>query len=456
MVRLIGVGFVSALFLFGIIVSPEGSAANEGDNTTESITFTKDVAPILMKNCVSCHRPGEVAPMSLLTYKEVRPWARSIREVVAERRMPPWFADPKYGEFSNDCRLSEDEIKKIGSWVDGGSKEGDPKEMPKPPQFAEGWQMGKPDVVLTMLDEFVVPTEGAIPYKMFRVPTNFTEDKYVQFAEIRAGDRAHVHHIIVTAMNPGESGGFGGFEGELPPQESQPAAPREQRRGFGPARRPAEGAPRVEREPSDGRLVGWAPGEAPLICRDGDAKLVKKGAVLMFQVHYVTNGEPGRDRSSIGLIFSKKPVKKRVITAGAASMNLAIPPGDPNYRTTGSFVFRDDSHIDSLHPHMHLRGKDFEYKLTYPDGTSKILLSVPKWDFNWQLTYFFKEPVPAPKGSRLEVVAHFDNSEKNKFNPDPTKLVRFGPQTWDEMMIGYFDYTLDKQDLRTRRETASK
>jgi hypothetical protein len=435
MKRIFGLSLLCTLAGFGLlwsfIVSTSTSAA--------LVTFTKDVAPIIQKNCVVCHRPGEIAPMTFMDYKEVRPWARSIREKVVSREMPPWFADPKYGEFSNDCRLSSKEIDTIVAWVEGGAKEGDLKDMPPNPKFTTGWQIGQPDVVLPMTVEFNVPAEGAVPYKYFAVPTNYTEDKYVQFAEIRQGDRTHVHHVIISVRYPGS--------GPLPAAgEITPSARRPQSAGDGQQR---------SVEDSDGRLVGWAPGEAPLILRDGQAKLIRKGSVLVFQVHYTTNGEPGKDRTSVGLIFSNVPVQKRVITAGAVARNLEIPPGEPNYESTASFTFKEDSHIDSLHPHMHVRGKDFLYRLVYPDGTSKILLSVPRFDFGWQLTYVFKEEVAAPKGSRLEVVAHHDNSIKNKFNPDPTKTVYWGDQTWDEMMIGYFDYTLDKQDLRKSQPQAA-
>jgi hypothetical protein len=396
-----------------------------------TVTYSKDVASILNKNCVACHRPGEVAPMSLMSYKEVRPWAKAIREQVVKRVMPPWFADPKYGEFSNDCRLSDNDIATIQTWVEAGAVEGDRKDLPPAPTFAEGWTIGKPDVVLAMTKAFDIPAEGSIPYQNFVVPTNFTEDRYVQFAEIRQGDRNHVHHIIINVRYP------------------------ESRQSRGP--RPSSQDERPDRrDDSDGRLVGWAPGEAPLILRPGHAKLIKKGSDLIFQVHYTTNGERGRDISNVGLIFSKVPVEKRVVTAGASARDLNIPPGDPNYESSGSFVFKEDSHIESLHPHMHFRGKDFQYKLVYPDGTSKVLLFVPRYDFGWQLTYFFKQPVAAPKGSRLECVAHHDNSERNKYNPDPTKFVTWGPQTWEEMMIGYFDYTRDKQNLRVVSETAER
>jgi hypothetical protein len=432
MKRIFTVSLIGFCFMAGIFLELDASQASV--KSAAIVTFSKDVAPIIQKNCQVCHRPGEVAPMSFMNYKEVRPWAKSIREKVVTREMPPWFADPKHSEFSNDCRLSQKDIDTIVAWVEGGNKEGDPKDMPPNPKFTEGWQIGKPDVVLPMTTEFQIPAEGVIPYKYFVIPTNFSEDKYVQFAEIRSGDRAHVHHVIASVRYPGQ--------GELPPAgELLPEKLTASRQASA--------------EDSDGRLVGWAPGEAPQIMRPGQAKLIKKGSVLIFQIHYTTNGEPGKDRTSVGLIFSKVPVEKRVITAGAVARNLVIPPYDPNYESTATFTFKEDSHIDNLHPHMHVRGKDFKYTLIYPDGTAKVLLSVPRFDFGWQLTYFFKEEVAVPKGSRLEIVAHHDNSTKNKYNPDPAATVRWGDQTWDEMMIGYLDYTIDKQDLRRSSQEAA-
>jgi hypothetical protein len=435
-------GIVSTGMLLALSLSYTAGKSAAG------VTFNKDIAPILYTSCATCHRPGEVAPMSLLTYKEVRPWAKSIREKVLSREMPPWYADPNHGEFANDPRLKQTQIDTIRAWVDGGAKEGDPKDLPPVPKFDDtGWKFGQPDAVLSMTEEAIVPADGTVPYRYFAVPTNFTEDKYVQFAEIKRGDPSVVHHVIVSVREPGS--------GPLPPageirtgqQRVNPESPeaeqqRRERRGNNP----------------DGMMVGWAPGMSPLTLRPGNAKLVKKGSVLIFQMHYTTNGKASKDRTSVGLWFAKAPVEKRMITRGVSTdpRKLIIPAGEPNFESRSTLEFKEDVHIHMFMPHMHVRGKDFEYKLVYPDGTSKILLRVPKYDFNWQLTYFVKEPIAVPKGSRLECVAHHDNSANNKYNPDPTREVRWGDQTWEEMMIGWIDYTVDGQNLRTQTQSASK
>jgi hypothetical protein len=299
-----------------------------------------------------------------------------------------------------------------------------------------------------MTDEASIPADGTVPYRYWAIPTNFTEDKYIQFAQIKRGEPSVVHHVIVSVREPDQGPLPAAGEITTGQRRANPEAPRDPQQAQ--ANRPRSNNP-------DGMLLGWAPGMSPLTLKPGYAKLVKKGSVLIFQMHYTTNGVAAKDRTSIGLWFAKEPVEKRVITRGVSTdpRKLEIPPGDPNFESRSSFTFTEDSHISMFMPHMHVRGKDFEYKLVYPDGKEKILLRVPKYDFNWQLNYFVREPIAAPKGSRIECVAHHDNSAANKFNPDPTITVRWGDQTWEEMMIGWLDYTIDGQNLRAQGQTAS-
>jgi len=438
-----------AFCLSALFVAQQGSNAKEKPATAATATFTKDVAPILYAKCAVCHHPGEAAPMSLMNYKEVRPWAKSIREKVVSKEMPPWYADPNHGEFLNDSRLTSEQIETIKAWVESGAKEGDPKDLPAQPKFSNsGWKFGQPDAVLEMSEEASIPADGTIPYKYYAIPTNFTEDKYVQFAEIKRGEPSVVHHVIVSVRDP--------EQGPLPAAgEIRAGAQRVNPEAAGQQQQRTQGARRAVNQ--DAMLVGWAPGMDPLTLKPGNAKLVKKGSVLVFQMHYTATGVAAKDRTKIGLYFAKAPVEKRMFTRGVTvdPYKLAIPPGDANFESRSSYTFTEDVHLHMFMPHMHVRGKDFEYKLVYPDGKEKILLKVPKYDFNWQLTYFVKEPIAVPKGSRIDCVAHHDNSANNKFNPDPTITVRWGDQTWEEMMIGWIDYTIDSQDLRTQ-QTASK
>jgi hypothetical protein len=404
----------------GILISLTGclvlalvaSSGASGDSKA-SLTFARDVAPIFYKNCVGCHRTGEIAPMSLLSYKEVRPWAKAIREKVANRQMPPWHPDAKYGQWENDRRLAQKDVDTIVAWVDGGAKEGDLKDLPAMPKFASGWQIGEPDLVLKMPDEFVVPAEGAVPYQYFAVPTGFKEDRYIQALEARAGNLSVVHHIVMYVRDPRE------------------ATPRGQRRfNIG-----------------DGILGALSPGMTPFIAKPGQAKLIKAGSQLIFQMHYTPNGTAAKDRSMVGLIFAKQPVEKVITTKAAFDTRFVIPPQATNHEVKAEYEFEQDSHIISLMPHMHLRGKDIVYRANYPDGRSEILLAVPKYNFNWQVYYYPAKPLAIPKGTRIEAVAHYDNSTNNPGNPDPTMSVRFGEQTWDEMMNAFFDFTVDDQNL---------
>ena len=439
------VGLVAPLALVAI-----GHAQSQSPAVPAGVvpTFTSDVAPIVFAKCASCHRPGEVAPMSLLSYRDVRPWAGAIRQKVSTRAMPPWHADPAHGAFRNDLRLSDREIDTIVRWADGGAREGDPSALPPLPKFPEGWQIGTPDVVFEMAADYQVPASGEIPYQYFEVPTNFTEDRWMQAGEVRAGDRAHVHHIIVYVREPGRTArpnvvsvrpivdatNASRVTPPVTPAAARPAAP-------------AAAAPRAQtgRPPGggDAMLVNWAVGEDAPVHAPGTAKRIPAGSTLIFQVHYTTNGTPGRDRSRIGLIFAKEPPQKEIRTGLITNPVFAIPPGAANHPVEAEATFSADVKIWSMHPHMHLRGKDMTYTAIYPDGRREILLRVPKYDFGWQTDYWLAQPLTLPKGSKIHVSAHFDNSTANRANPDPTATVRWGDQTWEEMMIGFFTYTVE-------------
>ena len=402
---------IAALFVvFAAAVSASGPS-------TTAATFTKDIAPILYNSCVECHRTGEIAPMSLVTYQEVRPWAKSIRQRVVDRSMPPWSADPHVGKFSNDPSLTQKQIDTIVGWVDAGAPKGDDKDLPPAPKFPVGWTIGKPDVVLAMQEEYTVPADGTVPYLYFTIPTGFTEDKWVRALEIKPGNRSVVHHVIAFTQEPGAT-----------------------RRGNGGG----------EAERGRGQLGGITPNKTGIVLSPGTARLIKAGSNIVFQMHYTTNGEVTKDRTSIGLIFTKEPPTRTLITGNAMNARFVIPAGEGNHEVKSSTTFKEDVHLTSFMPHMHFRGKDFIYTAVYPDGKSEVLLSVPKYDFNWQLTYVPEKPIALPKGTRLDCVAHFDNSTKNKYNPDPTKEVRWGDQTWEEMMIGWFSFTRDVE----QRESA--
>lgn len=385
---------LGGLFLFSSHKQVSGAAP----------TFSKDVAPILFKNCTGCHRPGEIGPMSFQNYKEVRPWAKAIREQVVNRTMPPWHADPHVGQWENDKRLAQKDIDTLVAWVDSGAKEGDVKDLPAVPKFAAGWQIGEPDVTFQMPEEYTVPAEGAVPYIYYTVPSNFKEDKYVTAMEARAGDLSVVHHIVIYI------------------------------------REPNPGKPKRQNDLGDGLLGALSPGMTPFIAQPGTAKLIKAGSAIVFQMHYTPSGKATKDRSMMGLKFAKGPVDKIITTTAAADMRFVIPPNADNHEVKASWVADEDLDIVSLMPHMHLRGKDYLYRATYPDGRSEVLLSVPKYNFGWQVYYYPRKPIRIPKGTKIETVAHYDNSTKNLVNPDPNIPVRFGEQTWEEMMNGFFDY----------------
>jgi hypothetical protein len=396
-------------------------------------TFTKNLAPILYKNCTSCHRPGEIGPMSLLTYNEVRPYAKSIRTNVVDRVMPPWFADPQFGKFHNERRLSEADIKTITAWVDSGAPEGNPADLPPAPKYADGWTI-KPDVVFEMQTDFAIPADGTIDYKYFDVPTNFTEDKWIQAVEVRPGDRTHVHHAIVYYQEPTQTP----RPRVIQVKEDQARVPQ-----------PQEGRQGGPGHPLGLTLVAVATGTEAAAYPEGVARRMAAGSNLTFQLHYTTNGTPGSDRSKVGLVFAKKPPQNEMRSFNLINGSFTIPAGAPNHRVDAEVTFTDDVTLWAILPHTHLRGKSFQYQVVYPDGRTETILSVPKYDFTWQTDYAFSPPLKLPKGTRLEATAHYDNSRGNPANPDPTADVKWGDQTWEEMMFSAVRYTVDSAKLPT-------
>lgn len=367
-----------------------------------SINFSKDIAPILNARCVICHREGEIGPFPLTSYEETVGWADTIAEVVDAGRMPPWFASPEHGKFMNDSRMSDKEKETFRAWAKNGCPEGDRADLPPAREFPDGWSIPKPDIVIPMRAKpYHVPATGVVGYQHFIADPGFTEDKWVVASEVRPGNRAVVHHVLVFLIAPGESPAMRMMSGEL--------------------------------------AGAYAPGAPPRQTRPGVALKIPAGTKILFQVHYTTNGKAQDDISSLGLkLCDAKDVKQEVKSGWAVNFALSIPPGAANHPVTSQYRFQEDRLLLHMTPHMHVRGKSFKYEARYPDGTTEVLLDVPHFDFNWQIDYILEEPKLMPKGTLLMCRATFDNSTGNPSNPDPTKRVTFGEQTWDEMMIGWF------------------
>lgn len=389
-----------------------------------AVTYHKDVARIIQAKCQECHRPGEIAPFSLLTYKQAKGWADMMREVVADDVMPPWHADARHGHFVNDRRLTPTDKATLLAWVDAGCPEGDPKDGPTPAKYVSGWRLPKePDLVAKMNKTFDVPAASflglGVPYQYIPAGEPFKEDTWVTGVEVRPDYRAVVHHIIVFvfpgdvinpgAGNPNRPRGNGGLNLNLST--------------FG-----------------EYMLAAYVPGDAPIVYPAGMAKKIPKGSQLVFEIHYTPNGKPGADTSMVGLVTSKTPPQTELLTKSIAQPRINIPAGADNHEERSEFTFKNPTMLYSFSPHMHVRGKAFRYELVTPDGKREVLCNVPKYDFNWQATYTLASPREIPAGSKLECTAWYDNSAKNPANPDPKTRVRWGNQTWDEMMIGFIEY----------------
>jgi hypothetical protein len=380
-------------------------------------TFQKDILPIFQKHCQQCHHRGGIAPMPLVSFRETRPWAKAIEQAVLTKKMPPWFADPAYGSFSNDPSLSKEEIETVTGWVRSGAAEGSPQDAPAPIPWTSTWTIGKPDAVFSMPRPFTLAKSGEIDYQWVIVPTHFKEDRWVERVEVLPSNRAAVHHAVIYIREPGSS-----WLKDRPPgtlftlSSDEPGS-------F----------------TTSDILFTYTPGAAVDQWPKGMAKLVKAGSDLVFQMHYTAVASGGTDQSSIGLIFSPQPPLKRVLTLQLNNDRFLIPPGAPNVQVGAWGTLPNDALLLSLYPHMHLRGKGFEYRVVDGQGKSSTLLKIGNYDFHWQLTYRLKDPLPLRGGTRIECTGIFDNSRANPRNPDPGEAVRFGFQSTEEMMIGFFD-----------------
>ena len=427
------------------------------------VTFTKDVAPILYQHCASCHRPNDIAPMALLTFKQARPWATAIREAVLTKRMPPWHADPSIGTFANDARLKDDEIRILKEWAEGGAKEGAPEDLPAAPTFSDEWRLGKPDLIFQIPEERVIKV-GERDYNVtITVPTNLKEDIWVQGVEIRPGNRKVVHHAHVFVEMPDAPKNKAASE----PAPENPFPELDRKKVFyndgqthvkmdapvlddGCSNLFGGDFPNTSHAGESGILASYLPGREPDNWPAGFGRRVPAGAILKFQIHYsATTGKEETDRTSVGLILSKEPPKQIVQRLDVHNHFFKIPAGAANHEVTACYAFDRDVDLLTYTPHMHYRGKDMKIEAEKPDGTTETLLWVPKYEFEWQTTYKLTKPMTLPKGTRLKITAHFDNSANNPKNPDPTRVIRWGEPSQEEMMDGWFEYLVPKEAPQT-------
>lgn len=370
----------------------------------QDVTFHRDVMPILQSRCHACHRSGQMAPMALTTFEEARPWARAIREAVVTRKMPPWFADPRYGHFANDRSLTKEEIETLARWAEGGAAEGRPRDAPAPRVWPQDWNLSRVDAVIRMPEVFTVPATGAVDYRYFVAEAGAAQDRWVRGVEVRPRDRGVVHHAVVYVRPKGDTWTRGPTTNDI--------------------------------------LMVYAPGGVPDVFPEGMAKLIPAGADLVLEVHYTPNGREVRDQIEVGLLLNERPAK-RVMTLQMASTSFVIPPGAREHRVSVQGTLPNDALLLGFFPHMHLRGATFEYTMVGVDGRAETLLRVAPYDFLWQLSYRLAEPLALKKGTRLNWIATFDNSAANPRNPDPSTGVRYGLQSWQEMMVGFFDVAVD-------------
>lgn len=372
------------------------SGAAFGADAPAKVTYAKDIAPILNAKCVQCHREGEVAPMSLRTYAEVRPWVKSIAErVVQEKSMPPWHADPQFGTFANDMRLSAEQIALIDKWIKTGAALGNEADLPPVREFPNGWVLGEPDYVLE-LDGVDIAADGPDKFPNLKAKLNLPEDKWIRAIEIQPSAKRAVHHVFARVAEP---------DGKI-----------------------------------GGQLGAYVAGAAPTVFADGTGRLIKKDQEIVAQAHYHSFGSPVTDKTRIGLYYATTEIKQESVALAVSNTKFKIPAGAKDYEVTAEYTFDQYALITNLGPHMHARGKDMTITAVFPDGNKQTLVK-SNWNPDWDISYQLAEPIVAPKGTKLELVAHYDNSADNPRNPDPTKDLTFGV---DEMMIGFVDYLVEK------------
>ncbi|WP_165075292.1 monooxygenase [Paludisphaera rhizosphaerae] len=398
-------------------------------------TYHGEISRIIQTRCQDCHRPGQVAPFSLLTYEQARKRAGDIAGVASDRSMPPWHASTREGGPFRDVRvMPQDEIDALAAWASAGAPEGDPTDAPPHREFPSDWPLGEPDLVLKPSAAYTLAADGPDEFRVFVLPSGLTEGKWIQGIDYRPGNLRVVHHVLAAFDTRGRARKL---------DEADPT----------PGYSVSGGGYRIFPE---GELDGWAPGKSPHRLADGVARYLPAGSDVLLQVHYHKSGKPEEDATAIGLYFAKAPVEKQLRAGGVLppfrpltfKPDLTIPAGADRHEVRGSMTLRSDIHVVAVIPHMHWLGRDFLLTAALPDGSKTTLIRIDHWDFNWQSTYDLAAPLPLPKGTRLEMLAHFDNSESNPSNPtSPPKEVRWGEQTTDEMCIGFIHYTRDDEHL---------
>lgn len=432
-------------------------------------TFARDVAPILNKNCVSCHRPGEIGPMAFQTYEQTRPWARSIKDKVVKREMPPWGADHTVSmKMGNDRSLPQADIDTIVAWVNAGAPRGDAKDLPPAPTFPTGWQLGEPDFVFEQPVAWTVKPDAQEPYLYFYEKIPFSEDKWAAGVEIRPSNFSVVHHSGVYIVDiPDGHTVKDGYMYDPQGKQIPPSVPMGKKATSG------DGTPLAGAD----KIISYVPGRGYEKHPDGFAKRIPANKYVRWVMHYNPTGQPEVDKSKLGLWWAKVPVRQEVLnlqagdpvpgsggrglyfamgkevlyesddTTGRRGKTPTIPPYDGNYKMMGITPVNEDITLYALTPHMHLRGKSMKWWVTYPDGREEVILDVPNFDFNWQIQYELEKPLKVPAGSKITNVAIYDNSVNNKWNPAPEKEVYWSEQSWDEMYQPTTQFSVDSQDL---------